>query len=119
MIVALGHSMAGVFTNSRHLSKTLRKAGSHVNELLWEMPVTEYHHKLMTKKHADLSNAPGIGEAGASQAAAFLKCFVEEGVNWAHIDIAGASMVNNAGNGYGARLLVEYVHEVASPILPH
>ena len=56
---------------------------------------------------------------GAAQAAAFLKCFVEEGVKWAHIDIAGASMVGGEGNGYGARLLVEFVHQVACPILPH
>ena len=56
------------------------------------MPVTNDHLNMMKTKHADLTNAPGIPKAGASQAAAFLKCFVEEGVNWAHIDIAGASM---------------------------
>ena len=119
MIVALGHSMAGVYSNSKQLAKTLRKSGDHVNELLWEMPVTDYHLNLMKTKHADLTNHPGKGEAGAAQAAAFLKCFVEEGVNWAHIDIAGAAIVGGEGTGYGARVLVEYVHQVANPILPH
>lgn len=60
MVMALGHSMSGVYTNSRNLAKTLRKSGHHVNELLWEMPVTDYHANLMKTKHADLSNAPGI-----------------------------------------------------------
>ena len=83
------------------------------------MPVTEYHTKLMKGKQTDLTNHPGIGEAGAAQAAAFLQCFVEEGVNWAHIDIAGTAIVGGAGTGFGARVLVEYVHQVASPILPH
>ena len=31
MIVALGHSMAGVYSNSKQLAKTLRKSGDHVN----------------------------------------------------------------------------------------
>ena len=77
MIVALGHERAGYYTNDKHLSKALRKAGNHVNELVWELPVTEYHKKLMTTKYCDLTNSPGIPEAGAAQAAAFLKCFVE------------------------------------------
>ena len=119
MIIALGHERAGYYTNDKHLSKALRKAGNHVNELVWELPVTEYHKKLMTTKYCDLTNHPGIPEAGAAQAAAFLQCFVEEGVHWAHIDVAGTTMVANAATGYGARLLIEYVHEVASPILPH
>jgi leucyl aminopeptidase len=40
MIVALGHERAGYYTNSKQLSKALRKAGDHVNERVWEMPVT-------------------------------------------------------------------------------
>jgi len=119
MIISLGHERAGYYTNDKALSKNLRKAGNLVNELVWEMPVTEYHKKLIVKEYADLTNHPGVGQAGSAQAAAFLKCFVEEGVNWAHIDVAGVCMVGGAATGYGARLLVEYVHQVANPILPH
>jgi leucyl aminopeptidase len=119
IIVALGHERAGFFTNDKALSKALRKAGEHANELVWEMPVTDYHLKLITPKHCDLTNSPMLSQAGAGQAAAFLKLFVEEGVNWAHIDIAGPTIVGGHATGYGARLLVEYIHEVASPILQH
>ena len=31
IIVALGSTMAGLYTNSKQLSKTLRKSGDHVN----------------------------------------------------------------------------------------
>lgn len=93
IIAALGHERAGIFTNDRHLAKTLKKAGESVNELVWEMPVSDYHLKLMTPKHCDLTNSPGIAVAGSAQAAAFLQCFVEKGVNWVHIDIAGTAMV--------------------------
>lgn len=106
MISALGHSMAGIYTNSKELSKTLRRVGPQVNELVWEMPVTDYHKKLVSPKHCDLSNAPGAVEAGASQAAAFLQCFVEEGVKWCHMDIAGTAMLGTDGTGWGARILV-------------
>jgi len=57
------------------------------------MPVTKYHLKMITSKWADLTNSPGKSEAGSAQAAAFLQEFVEPGVKWAHIDIAGTSMV--------------------------
>lgn len=118
MITALGSEFAGAFTNDRDLFKTLRKAGSRVNELVWEMPVTEYHKKIVTPKHCDLTNSAGKAEAGASQAAAFLKSFVEPGVSWAHIDIAGVAMGPSESTGWGARILTEYIHSIASPVVP-
>ena len=115
MIFALGSEFAGVFTNSHDLFKQLKKAGHRVNEKVWEMPCTEYHKKLISPKHCDLTNSSGKTEAGASQAAAFLKCFVEEGVNWAHIDIAGSSMGASESTGWGSRILVEYIHSLSNP----
>lgn len=40
-----------------------------------------------------MTNHAGKTEAGSSQAAGFLERFVEEGVKWCHMDIAGAAMV--------------------------
>ena len=117
MIFALGSEFAGVFTNSHDLFKKLKKAGSRVNEKVWEMPCTQHHKKLVSPKHCDLTNSSGKSEAGSSQAAAFLKSFVEEGVNWAHIDIAGTSMGASEATGWGARILAEYIHSVASPVV--
>lgn len=117
MIFALGHETAGIFTNDKELSKTLRKVGLQVNEGVWELPCTEYHKSLVTQKHCDLTNSSGATEAGSCQAAAFLKCFVQEGVKWCHVDIAGTAIKGNDGTGWGARFLVEYIHEVACPIL--
>lgn len=69
----------------------------------------EYHHELIKAKHADITNSPGKFDAASSQAAAFLESFVEKGVNWAHLDIAGASKKSEEATGYGARLLVNYL----------
>ena len=72
------------------------------------MPVNEYHHELIKHKYGDITNSSGKIEASSSQAAAFLESFVEKNVKWVHLDIAGASMVGGEGNGYGARLLLQY-----------
>lgn len=72
------------------------------------MPVVDYHRDLIKHKFADICNASGKPEASSSQAAAFLENFVEKGVKWVHLDIAGAAMVSNEGNGYGSRLLIQY-----------
>ena len=69
--------MAGVYTNNKSLAETLIKSGSQVNELLWHMPLTNYHKNLIKPKHCDITNSSGKSEAGASQAAAFLSNFVE------------------------------------------
>ena len=113
IIMALGHEFAGLFTNDKKLFKSLRNVGERVHEPLWHMPCTDYHLNLITPKCADLNNGPGKPEAGSAQAAAFLKQFVEEGVSWAHIDIAGAGMVGGVNTGWGSRLLVQYVRGLA------
>ncbi len=115
-MLGLGSEFAGVFTNCHDLFKKLKKAGSRVNEKVWEIPCTQHHKKLVSPKPCDLTNSSGKSEAGSCQAAAFLKSFVEEGVNWAHIDIAGASMGASEATGQGSRILVQYIHSVASAV---
>ena len=72
------------------------------------MPVDEYHQELVKPKFADLTNSPGKPDGASSQAAAFLSRFVEPGVEWAHLDIAGAAGLDGNASGYGARLLLHY-----------
>ena len=55
-----------------------------------------------------------------STAAAFLQKFVEPGVKWAHVDIAGPAMYSKprgemceGGTGFGARLIVDFVAQRA------
>ena len=98
--------MSGVFTNDKALFKELDRAGYHVNELCWRMPVSQYHRKMISPKYCDLTNSAGKSDAGAGQAAAFLQAFVEEGVRWAHIDIAGTGLVGGEAGGWGSRILV-------------
>jgi leucyl aminopeptidase len=59
------------------------------------MPLTDYNRDMMKSDRADLHNHGGKTEAGSGQAAGFLEHFVEKGVRWAHIDIAGTAIVEN------------------------
>ena len=93
MITALGHRFAGMFGNDECLMADLKNAGKTSHEEVWEMPLVDYHRELVKHKFADITNSSGKTEAGSSQAAAFLENFVEKGVKWIHLDVAGVCIV--------------------------
>ncbi|KAI9335272.1 peptidase M17, leucyl aminopeptidase, partial [Obelidium mucronatum] len=89
MDVALGYPYAGVFTTSDELWNSLKEAGDVSGEGLWRMPMDVEAYKPQIKSDvADLKNVGGRS-AGSITAAIFLQEFVEKGVEFAHIDIAG------------------------------
>ena len=87
-LVALGENTAGLFTNDSILEKQLLESAKNTNENIWSLPINEEHREAIKSKNADIKNI-GNRYAGSSTAASFLERFVEEGVAWAHIDIAG------------------------------
>jgi leucyl aminopeptidase len=89
MVVALGNTHTGYFTKNEALSKKIQQAADDSGEWVWRMPLCEFHTKDMKGTYADLSNISSGKGAGSSTAAAFLEQFVEEGIPWAHFDIAG------------------------------
>lgn len=113
--VALGEHRAGLFYNDARLARSLMAAGERTCEWLWPMPIGAEHHDQMKGLLSDLTNCAPGRMGGACNAAAFLQHFVEDGVRWCHIDLAGPGMggkatdVNPAGApGFGVRLLVDF-----------
>jgi len=112
MIVALGHERAGLFSNDTQLSNRLRAAGAGLGEKLWRLPLGPKYDRLMDSEIADMRNVSNSRDAGSITAAQFLQRFVQPGVAWAHLDIAGVAW-SNKGNqttpkgatAYGVRLL--------------
>lgn len=117
IVVGLGDRRAGVFSNSARLSEKLMATGTQSGDELWPMPVGQEHLEAVKGGMADLINATPGRSAGSSTAAAFLSNFVEPGMEWAHLDIAGVADVgdkpkgfNPAGvTGFGVQLLVDYL----------
>jgi leucyl aminopeptidase len=116
IIVALGHERAGLFSNNTPLSNRLRAAGSEVGEKLWRMPLGPKYDKLIDSDIADMKNVGAGRDGGSVTAAQFLQRFVQEGVAWAHLDIAGMAW-SSKGNettpkgatAFGVRLLDKWV----------
>lgn len=91
MSIALGDIHTGFFSNNPKLTKVAQDAAEKAGEWIWEMPLTKEHSEDMKGTYADLSNISSNKGAGSAKGAAFLQEFVEEGIPWAHFDIAGTA----------------------------
>lgn len=115
MIISLGNEYGGMFANDDGLAAQLTAAGAAVGDPLWRFPLGEAYNKLIDSPIADIKNV-GPREAGSITAAQFLQRFVDEGVKWAHLDIAGMVWASKPGTvwdkgatGFGVRLLDRFV----------
>ena len=116
IMIALGQSHAGLFSNDDDLATKLTAAGLASGEKLWRMPMGPEYDKLIDTKNADMKNIGGK-YGGSITAAQFLKRFVKE-TPWAHLDIAGTAMgsptseTNQSwGSGFGVRLLDQLLRD--------
>jgi leucyl aminopeptidase len=118
IIVALGHEMAGLFANDDRLAERLIEVGNAVDEKLWRMPLGEVYDRDINSDIADMKNVGAGRGAGSIAAAQFLKRYIQDGVKWAHLDIAGVAWATRAkpivpkgGTGFGVRLLDRLVRD--------
>jgi leucyl aminopeptidase len=118
IIISLGHEWAGLFSNNEELAAELIKAADESGDKLWRMPLAESFDRLIDSPIADMKNV-GPREGGSITAAHFIQRFIENGVRWAHIDMAGkawadkpSSTYEKGATGFGVRLLDQYVEDV-------
>jgi len=122
-VIALGKRIAGVM-GTPELCERVRVAGERVGEPAWPMPLPDDVRKGMDSEVADVSQVnAGMDRAGHMlQGGVFLSEFVTEGVQWAHIDIAGPAYhsgdptgyLAKGGTGVPVRTLIELVHDIAA-----
>lgn len=111
--VALGASLAGLFSNDQKLEQTLTAAGEESGELSWAMPLFQKYRSATSSNFADMVNAVD-GFGGAVTAALFLEKFVKD-VPWAHFDIyawkdsAEGCMLESGGNGQTIQALAQWL----------
>jgi leucyl aminopeptidase len=117
MIISLGDQFGGLFSNDDGLAADLTAAGTASGDPLWRFPLTDAYNKMIDSPIADIKNVGPRG-AGSITAAHFIKRFVDEGVKWAHLDIAGMVWADKAGpvwdkgaTGFGVRLLDRLVSD--------
>ncbi len=108
---SFGIAMAG---NTQEDMNNLMLAGETVYERLVQLPFWKEYEKLLKSNVADLKNIGGpVG--GATTAAKFLEHFTD--YPWIHLDIAGASYLDNKDSDYkqqgatavGVRLMYQFI----------
>jgi leucyl aminopeptidase len=96
--VALGARTPGVM-GSDDFRDRVAKISQQVGEKGWPMPLPEELKDDLKSTVADLANVSGSRYAGMLVAGTYLREFVADGVQWAHIDIAGPAY--NTGGPWG------------------
>ena len=118
IVIALGGTYAGLFSNDDKLSDKIRKAGEESGEEVWRMPLHKDFEDMIKSDIADVRNLGNIARnAGSSTAAEFLKHFVND-LPWAHLDIAGMAWEKSGKGsnpkgavGFGVKLLNQLVKD--------
>jgi leucyl aminopeptidase len=119
VVVALGHSHAGLVANDDEWCAQIEAAATRTGELVWRLPLHPEYAKAVKGTFADLNNAPSGRLAGALTAAEFLHRFAAE-KPWGHLDIAGTgwdlgrAYADKGGSGFGVRLLIELAASCAT-----
>jgi len=120
IIVALGTHNAGLFSNSDALSGQLADAAQAEGEGIWRLPLSKDYDDLIKSSLADMKNVGGRN-AGSITAAQFLQRFVDDSP-WAHIDIAGVTLLKEAkplhpkgASGWGVATLNRMVRDNFEP----
>jgi len=85
--IALGPDLPAMFANSENLATDLLEASAAVHDPVWRMPLWGDYDEMLKSEIADFANAANSPMAGCITAALFLRRFVPEGLEWAHLDL--------------------------------
>jgi len=114
VVIALGHTAAGLLGTDVALLNEIRDAAERSGERVWELPLWDDYRDLIKSDIADVKNSGGR-PAGTITGAWFLREFAE-GLTWAHVDIAGTAYTDRESpamvkgpTGMPARLFAEFV----------
>jgi leucyl aminopeptidase len=119
ILVALGHTYCGLFSNDDDWCDEVGSACDESGEIGWRLPLHPEYFELTKGQYADLTNASDQRLASSSYAAEFLRQFVDD-KPWVHIDIAGTAWgltrnyVAKGASGFGTRLLIELARRSAA-----
>ncbi|MFI6311073.1 leucyl aminopeptidase [Nocardia fusca] len=120
-MVALGTRTPGVMGTDEFRDRVAR-ISQGVGEHGWPMPLPEELRADLDSKVADMVNATSHRWGGMLVAGTYLKEFVPEGVEWAHIDIAGPAYntggpfgyIGKGGTGVPVRTLIAVLEDIAA-----
>jgi leucyl aminopeptidase len=98
-VVALGTRTSAVMTNDLAFSGEFLTAANISGEAFWPMPLPEELRASLDSPVADMANI-GDRMGGMLVAGLFLREFIEPGLPWLHLDIAGPAFNAHKAHGY-------------------
>jgi leucyl aminopeptidase len=118
-LVALGPHAAGLFGTDQEQVDALLSAAGRAGEKMWQLPLYDDYNEQIRSEIADVKNT-GNRYGGAITAALFLKHFVQPGMPWAHLDIAGPAFheteqayMRKGATGAMVRTILTYIEDLA------
>lgn len=118
-VIALGTRVSAIMANDDALLEEVGEAARQAGEQMWPLPLPDELREKLDSPIADIANV-GDRWGGSLQAGVFLREFVGDGIDWAHLDIAGPAFNDAApygytpkgGTGAAVRTLVQLVERV-------
>ena len=110
VLAGLGKYPSGLFSNNDKLAELIKKSADKTGDRVWQLPLYDDYFEELKTNFADIQNIGGR-YGGAITAAAFLAKFTE-GVDWAHLDIAGTAWEvgeNKGSTGRPVSLLIDFI----------
>lgn len=119
-MVALGNRISAVMGNDDEIIDDVLRAAAHAGEQFWPMPLPADLRASLDSPVADIANV-GDRMGGMLVGGLFLQEFVGDGIQWAHMDIAGPAFNDDepygytakGGTGVGVRTLVRLARELS------
>jgi probable aminopeptidase NPEPL1 len=114
-LVATGKLHAGLMSNDGGLEDLMVEAGRASGDLVHPLPFApEFYKPEFSSAVADMRNSvANRANAQASCAGQFIYWHIEDtGTRWAHVDLAGPSMLGKRATGLGVALLSEAVRRL-------
>ena len=109
-VIALGNHRCAIYSNNDDLQDEIFASSKSSEDIGWPMPMGDQYAAQLKSNFADMANIGGPG-GGSVTAACFLGKFTD-GMNWAHLDIAGVAWKSGTKKGATGRpvpLLSEFL----------
>ncbi|MDF1486868.1 leucyl aminopeptidase [Tessaracoccus caeni] len=120
-MVALGTRVSGLMASDDATADRLLDAAEAAGEEFWQLPITDEIRSQLKSPIADMRSGGKARWGGALVAGAFLQRFVQKGIDWAHLDIAGPAenegephgYTPKGGTGVAVRTLISLANQLA------
>ncbi len=116
-LIATGTMHGVIVSNDAELEQRVVEAGRTTGDLVHPLPFAPEFYKAEFKSNlADMKNSvKNRANAQSACAAQFLYNHIEDTPSrWCHLDLAGPAFRSGRGTGFGAVLLAEVVHDLAT-----